>query len=230
MTEYSSVKPQPKEAVKPESKEVSERPKMKQIAKKPIKKRKRGVVERLVVGLLGPDGLPKISKYLGSEVIMPALKETLVNAIKSGIDMAVYGSDSAPKQQHYTGGTSYSRPYQATAYRPTTSYSHPQGPAPTGGYGTPAQNAQMVERTRIGNFNSQDYLIPERGVAMEILQGMREQLYDYGTVTLADFYDAIAVENTYADNNYGWTDLEHARVMSVRGGYSLNLPDLEVLK
>lgn len=223
MTDYSTVKKQP---VKPDNNQEAPKEHIKKqaIVKKAVKKQKRGVIERLVIGMLGPDGLRKIGRNLNADIIMPAIKETIVNVIKSGVDMAVYGSDSAPRQQRYTQPTNYGASYRSNDNRyHATTYNDYSRKAPS-----QAPSYSQLS-SRAGDFRSEEWVIQDRNEALAVLDDMRQSAYDYGQVSLADFYDLLGEPSTYTDNNYGWTDLEKATMIVVRGGYALRLPELQVL-
>ena len=69
--------------------EVEKRERPKQVVDTPLKERKQGLMERLVKGVLGPEGLPGIGAYLNEEIIVPSIKHIIVESITSGINMAV---------------------------------------------------------------------------------------------------------------------------------------------
>ena len=51
-------------------------------------------------------------------------------------------------------------------------------------------------------------------------------LHQYGSVTVADFYDEVGLKDPYySDVRYGWKDIGDAYVAKVRSGWSISLPD-----
>lgn len=187
-------------------------------------KRKKGVMERLVTGLAGPDGLPSVGHYLTHDVVLPAIKEIVVNSVTSGINMMMYGPDSAGRRNTYQG---YSQ--RGAAYRPNTNYQNSYQANSTTNVKYKNEARPYRKETRAGNFNSEDYILSSRGEAQAVLDQLLEQIDDYGWTSLADFFDLVGIDSNYTDNNYGWTDLQFAKFVVVRGGYALRLPRLESL-
>jgi hypothetical protein len=227
MTEYNEVKPDQKAPVDPKKEaeatkvEVEKRPKLKQIGH--AKQKKHNVLERLVIGLIGPDGLPAIGHYLGNEVVMPAVKDIIANSLTTGIQMAIFGRDGVqPTQNDYkhTSRTPYYSSRTSQNYRPTTNYNQASNSRPT--------PKQQRGQDRAGQFNSEDYIMDDRNEALEALAQLQEYADNYNQVTLADFLDALGQDTQYTDNNYGWLydDIMQGKVVMVRGGYALRLPRL----
>lgn len=187
-------------------------------------KRKKGVMERLVTGLAGPDGLPSVGHYLTHDVVLPAIKEIVVNSVTSGINMMMYGPDSAGRRNTYQG---YSQ--RGASYRPNTNYQHSYQSSSTTSAKYKNEPRPYRKETRAGNFNSEDYILSSRDEAQAVLDQLLEQIDDYGWTSLADFFDLVGIDSNYTDNNYGWTDLQFAKFVVVRGGYALRLPRLESL-
>lgn len=61
--------------------------------------------------------------------------------------------------------------------------------------------------------------------AANVLHRLADILDQYGTVTVADFYDEAGVAcPSYSGMDYGWKDLGDAYVVKVRSGWSISLP------
>ena len=59
-----------------------------------------------------------------------------------------------------------------------------------------------------------------------VLNSLADILDQYGTVTVADFYDEAGVARpSYSGMDYGWKDIGDAYVVKVRSGWSISLPD-----
>lgn len=198
--------------------EVQERSKQdKVVSIKPIKKKK-GLFERLVVGMLGPDGLPAIGDYLNKEIVIPAVKNIIVDSITSGINMAMFGDGRGVGPR-----TNTSRP--APGIPPRTNYANRYTPthAPT----------QMVNATPVREKRNfvEEYIISDRNECETVLYSLMEQADAYDTVSVADYYDLIGVESAYTDNTYGWTVdvLSRASIVAARGGWVIKLPSVQVI-
>lgn len=218
MKNYNDVKKSPVKPVEETEEKVEEHTKLKPVTT--AKKRKKGLIERFVVAMIGPEGIPSVTSYLNKEIIVPAIKDIIANSVSAGVNMMVYGRDQAGERR---GGYSNRNSYQAPTYsRPTRNYQSSYN----------AQRQAPIEREpvrRSNMFRSTDYIMNSRQEALEVLDMLRENLDNYGLVTLADFFDLIGVESQYVDNNYGWQDLGNVTIVPVRGGYALSLPNVDVL-
>lgn len=196
------------------SKPIEKKPLTKLVDAQP-KKRKRSLFGRLASGVLGPEGLPGIGSYVSEEIIVPAIKNIIVDAVTSGINMVMFGERGGPSRHH-----SYSR--QRTTYRPNTNY--------TSRY-TSSSPEPADRRVRPAKYGVEEYVIEDRFDAAHVLTTLTENADMYGTVSVADYYDLIGVPSQYTDNQYGWTidSISRASILPVRGGYIIKFPPVEVI-
>lgn len=187
------------------------------------KKVKKSLIGRLVTGVVGPDGLPGIGSYVNEEIVKPAIKNIIVDAVTSGINMVMYGErGGAPRGGGYrpniTGGRGYTpRTNYGSNYRAT----HSHGP-----------DVQPSERiARPAKQGVEEYIIEDRHDASQVLVTLTEQADMYDTVSVADYYDLIGVPSKYTDNNYGWTidSMSRASIIPVRGGYIIKFPPVDII-
>lgn len=221
MTEYNKVKPNVKvtkeitEEI--EVKEVANREPVKKIVKGQPKKYKKGLVERLVVSLVGPDGIRAIGRQLNQEIVIPAIKNVVVDSITSGVQMAIFGEDRGGRQTSRRSG-GYS---SGSQYRQQVNYART--------YQTASERNAEPRRSR-GRGVPEDYIIATRDEAIDVLAQLRDSIDRYGQVALADYLDMIGANTTYTDETQGWVDLSRARVQAVRGGYMIVFPQMERLE
>lgn len=186
-----------------------------------VKKKKKNLIERLVVGIIGPDGLPAIGSYLMKEVIGPSLLQLTAESLKSGIDMMAY-------RNH--GGPPVHNPMQPTrmAVRPQTNYSNRYTTAPT----TVAPSATPMQPTRAVRTRVEDYIIPDRSEAYAVVQSLQAMADAYNVVSLFDYYGMIGADTEYTDYNFGWdaASISQISLMPVAGGYVIKFPPVQALK
>lgn len=222
MTEYNKVKPNvkvTKEVTEEiEVKEVANREPVKKIVKNQPKKYKKGLVERLVVGLVGPDGIRAIGRQLNQEIVVPAIKNIVVDSITSGIQMAIFGEDRGGRQTSTRRPGGYS---SGSQYRQQVNYART--------YQTASERNSETRRSR-GRGVPDDYIIATRDEAIDVLAQLRDSIDRYGQVALADYLDMIGADTTYTDETQGWVDLSRARVQAVRGGFMIVFPQMERLE
>ena len=62
--------------------------------------------------------------------------------------------------------------------------------------------------------------------AANVLNRLADILDQYGSVTVADFYDETGLKVPCdSDTRYGWRDIDDAYVVKVRSGWHISLPD-----
>ena len=180
--------------------------------------RKKGVVERLVGGLLGPNGIRAIGSYVGHEIIVPMIKNAFVDSMTTGINMAVFKDQPQPNRRNNPGWNN--RQHQNTnRVQYDKSYQNNQ------------VNQYQSPNTRRTIYAIREAVFPNREEALMVLDNMMNEIDKYGQVSVADYYDWIGIgDSTFADVSYGWDDLNRARVVSVRGGYAISLPPVGVIE
>lgn len=183
------------------------------------KKVKKNLGSRLIHGILGPEGLPGIGSYVSEEIIVPAIKNIIVDAVTSGINMVMYGESKSQGPRQY-GRTPYNS--YGSSPRPTVNY--------TSRY-TNQQPEPSAVRPRNLRQGVEEYIIESREDAAHVLTTLTEQADMYGSVSIADYYDLIGIPSEYTDNNYGWVmeTIVHTNVRPVRGGYVIKFPPVEVI-
>lgn len=184
------------------------------------KKVKKSLVGRLVTGVLGPEGLPGIGQYVSEEIIVPAIKNIIVDAVTSGINMVMYGDSKGTTPRNYGGAPRYTG--YGASHRPTVNY--------TSRY-TSQQPEPSQMSTRGVRQGVEEYIIENREDAAHVLTTLTEQADMYGSVSIADYYDLIGIPSNYTDNNYGWIleTIAHSSIRPVRGGHVIKFPPAEVI-
>ena len=73
MTNYNEIEKAPVQPVPQETAQSAEK-----VVRRKVKPRpKKNLVERLVVGIIGPDGIPALGTSIKEEVIIPAIKNII---------------------------------------------------------------------------------------------------------------------------------------------------------
>lgn len=215
-TEYNKVKAEIKEVKPGEETEVEIiREKKEAVVKHTPKKHKKNLVERLVIGLIGPDGIPAIGRKLNEDIVVPAIKNIIVDSFTSGINMAIFGTS---ERREGRPGSYHGQAYGGQHYRqapPKTNYSASYTKD------APAQQAPSRNRNTVP-----DYVLGTRNEAIDVLDGLRDQIADYGYASVSDYYDLIGVTSAYTDESWGWDNLDHTRITTARGGYIIVFPEL----
>lgn len=212
-TKYNKIEPVKDTSNEPEEEMEDVREKKEKIVDAKVTKRKKGLMERLVSGLAGPEGVRSIGQYVTQDIVVPAFKNIIADSVTSAINMMMFG-ESGSNRGGYRPPSGYSTPKL-----PRTNYSNRYAP-------TQHPQAKVARPTQSRMSAVDDYTIEDRRDAMDVLSKMQQDAEMYGTVSVADYYDLIGVQTTWTHNTYGWY-LEHlinVKVRPVRGGYILSLP------
>ncbi len=141
-----------------------------------------------------------VKNTIVGDVLIPALKKTIVDAVTNSIEMLIYGSTGNIKKSG-SSKVSY-RSYYDNDYR--------------------SHNDRRDYRS--AGYDYDDLVFGTRGEAEMILDNMFEILDRYKVVTVADLYDLAGERGRYTDNKFGWTDISSASVVRIRDGFVIKLP------
>jgi hypothetical protein len=197
------------------SKTAPPKKKVKRVVKGRAIKRKKSLGGNLAKSFLG-DSAKNVGAYILHEVLIPSAKSMIQDMITNGIEMFLYGESGGPRRKHrdgYGGSSivSYDRMYNADG-RNRNSPRRIE----------PSRNVYSVRSRGI-----EEIIIEDRGEAEDVLSSILTLLEEYEVVTVGDVYDLAGFDNTDWTNNtkWGWFDLRSARILKVREGYALDLPD-----
>ena len=147
------------------------------------------------------EDVSNVKSYVLMDVLIPAMKKTLLDIVTTGADMILYGDERGSRQRAPSERVSYRRCYDQRDDR----------------------SIDRV-RTRTG-YSYDDIILESRNEAEEVLTRMDELIETYQVVSVADLYDLVGINCNYTDNNYGWTNLRNAEAVRTRdGSYMLKLP------
>lgn len=199
------------EEFKPNSHKYREEKNSPSVEKKKIKKvisgevstKKRPAGKRIAESLISED-ISNIKSYVIFDVLIPAIKDTFVDTLITGIEM-LFGGESSTRRRHHKSSSN-----EVTSY---TKY-----------YKQDSKNNRTSTRSdRPYNYN--EVIFHNRGEAEEVLDCLCGLVDEYGTASVADLYDLVGIPTNWTDNSYGWYDLKTARVEKIsRDEWILNLP------
>ncbi len=189
-----------------------ERPAVEQITSAETRRR-RGLGRKFKETFIGGSGRMAF-EYMVAEVVVPAIRDTIFEAMQGGLDRLIYG-DRRPQRggmptYSNVGRVDYTRMSQTAAPKP--------------------QPTRMLSHQSRARMNFNEIIIPTRMEAEEVLERMYDVLSRYGSVQVGTLYELTGIESTHTDYKWGWTDLRGARTRAIRNrGYALDLPDPEPL-
>lgn len=150
-------------------------------------------------------------RFVTSDVLLPALRNLIVDMTSKGIERVVYGESSYRRRpSDYRPRVQYNNPL----------YRYPQDPRTAN---LPDQSRPYRSKRREPN----DIILGTREEADAVVEQMIDIIDKYQVASLADLYAVLGLEGSYIDNKWGWTYLNNIEVRQVREGYLLDLPPLE---
>lgn len=154
------------------------------------------------------EDVSNVKSYILMDVIVPSIKKAIYDLIVGTLDMSLYGGHGGGKRPT-SDKISYRTDYNSI------------------GRGDERRRSDSRESSV---YNYDDIVVETRAEAETVLIRMDEIMAEYGTVRVADLYDLVGATGNYTDNNYGWTDIQNARVVRVPDGYKIKMPRATALK
>ena len=176
--------------------------------------RKKKTFGRKIADIFISEDVGDVKSYLIYDVLVPAVKENIADAVNGAIGMIFFGETS-----RRSSGRNSNRNNSKVNY---------------GGYFNSGNDRRermpkSYREENQGRTRTDDIIIASRAEAEQVLDEMFELLDTYRQVTVADFYDMLDISSEFTDHKYGWTDLRGARVVRVRNGYRIDLPREQAL-
>lgn len=179
-----------------------------QVTTNPVIKMKPSLGQRFKHVFFGGDSRGA-ARYISEDVILPALRNLLVDSVAKGAERLIYG-DSRPTRR---SGLSYGSRIQ---------YNSPlMRPDPRG----PVRLPDQPPRHQRADPNG--LVLMSRDEADMVLERMGDILEKFEVASVADLYDLTGLPVSPIDNKWGWYNLHNAAVRQVREGYLLDLPPAE---
>ena len=193
------------------SEKVEKKPEVQKIVTGRVRKQKKGFFKRIGQTMFGDD-TRSVGAYVLQDILIPAAKDLIVDTIRGGIEVAVYGERQSRNSRK--GGYTH---YDKVSYRSGDRDRDRE------------RDRREVSRSARARHDFDDIVLDSRGEAEDVRIHLLDLCDEYGQATVADFYDLVGVTSSFTDNKYGWTDLRSASVSRVRDGYLINLPRTELL-
>jgi hypothetical protein len=202
------------------SKEVKrpEREALEPVVTGEVVQKQKGLGRKFKDTFLGGDA-KHAAQFVTADVILPALRNLIVDMTSKGIERLVYGESNFRRRG--TPGThyNYSARYQAGAH-PAIREAIDIGSR---------MSASLPARGRANRHDIADIIISDLNEAELVLERMIDVLEKYDVVSLADFYELLGEPVNTIDNKWGWTNLGGAQIRQIRQGYLIDLPPVEAI-
>lgn len=150
------------------------------------------------------------ARYVASDVLLPALRNLVVDATTKGIESVIYG-ESSPSRRRAQNNSRINYGGSPLAPRRGLSMTLPdQGPR------------ALHRREEVS-----DIVLVSREDAELVCERLIACVDKYEVASVADFHELVGLPSTYTDNNWGWTNLARIDIRQTREGYLIVLPSPE---
>ena len=189
------------------SKSSTERPKdIQPVVQGKVTAKKQPAGKRLRESL-GLEETRTVGDYLVWDVLIPAMKETIAEVVKKGIDVFLYGGSSQSRNDrrgHVSYEGYYSKKHGGSSYN---------------------REERRVRTTYRHAMDFREFIFDDRRDADMVLSELCEIIDTYGFAKVSDFYSLVGeTERNFVDHGYGWDALGSASVERVRDGWVVDLP------
>lgn len=180
-----------------------------------VERRKPSLGKRFKNIFLGGD-TQSVKDYVVGDVIVPALKDTIADAVTGAIERIVFGENARPaRSRRGVIGQAGQFNYAGISARNAV--------AAVG----PSQRPTLSRHARM-THTFDEVIFPTRADAEAVLSQMFEMLDKFEVVTVSDFLELSGVSGNFTDHKFGWVDLRGIQARRSRGGgYILDLPPTE---
>jgi len=171
--------------------------------------KKPSILTRIKNTFLGADAR-SVAGYLGMEVLLPALRNLIVDTATKGVERAIYGDTTPRSRRSGAPGEPrfrYDTPMRSPAIDPRRERHRPSA------------------RPRAHDLG--DILVASKTDADRVIEVLTDTIDQYGVASVADLYELLGLGSVHTDNVWGWTSLPYARAVQTRDGYLIDLPPIE---
>lgn len=185
---------------------------------------KKGPGRKLKEMLIAAD-MKSVGSYLWWDLLIPMMKNAIVDTVEQGIKRTVYGDRRAAMFARDIRNPMQSRTTYTPYNQPVLSRPYPGDPRMT-----MAPALESGPRASSSNISNRGYVISSKDEAEEVLEMMLNIINSYQVVTVADLTEMLGLPMDPINNRWGWNDIRTAQIRQIREGWLLELPDPIVLE
>ena len=154
------------------------------------------------------DDASELLRYIVSDIVRPALRDLLHDAIVGGADKAFYN------RNFQTANT-------RSAYTPYGSYSRPVTINTPSGRTTQTTSTGQTPSHYIRSSEVDDWIVNSRREAEDVIYELKTEIEEYDSATLSYLKDildpeGIYIHRSYMDNEYGWFKLGNVPIRTTK--------------
>lgn len=158
------------------------------------------------------------SRYIAGDVLLPALRNLIVDMTSKGIERVVYGESGVRRRgpAEYRPRVSYNTSYNNPIYR------DPRDPRLTRPL-LPDQPHRQVRKESV------DLILASKEEAERVVEQLIDIIDKYEVASWADLCELVGWPSSHVDNKWGWTYLTNVDIRQTRDGYLIDLPTMEAI-
>lgn len=202
----NSLSPQPPAEEKAETKHVQK------VVTGNVIRKKKPLGKRFQEMFFG-DSDQGVLEYVFGEVLVPALKDMVTDAVSQGMERMIFGETrSNNRRSKPSSGGAFSNPNRVAYDRYSSS------------------NQRRDERPSSNRRRGHDFdhlILGSRAEAQDVINSLADIVDKYEAVSVKDLYEMVGETYHFTDEKWGWTSMEGAIVRRVSNGYLLDLPKPE---
>lgn len=189
----------------------AERPKVEKVVTGEVVQRKKSLGTKFKDVFIGGE-FKSAARYVAADVLLPALRNLIVDTTTKGIERIIYGESAAARRR-------------LPDYRPRIQYNSPVY------RGDPRERSYLPKQpphvTRGSRHQVGEVIVTTREEAESVVEQLTEIISKYDVATVGELYDLLGLATTYVDNKWGWTFLNRVEIRQIREGYLIDLPPAE---
>lgn len=163
-----------------------------------------------------------VKDYLIEDILVPAIKDTIVDTICSAVNMIFKGNPGKNNvTRHWNSTIGSTRTDYGSIYRTSDP-----------GYFKRDERSYENTLSRRSTMDYMDIPFTNRSDAETVLEQMRDILEQYPSVSVAEFYELVGYNygSNWTCHDFGWTDLSNVIVTWSRGAWIIALPKAVPIK
>lgn len=171
--------------------------------------KKPGIGKKLANTFLGEDA-ENVKTYLLMDVVVPAIKDTIVDMVCSGVEM-IFGVRGRGGSRRFVSRRDdrYTN-YSNISYKQSDARDRP--------------SRRERERDPVNNLG-EGIVVATRSEAEDIIFRLADLCEMYGMATVADLYSLAGITGDFQSHRWGWETVASARAIRQRGGgFLIDMP------
>jgi hypothetical protein len=180
--------------------------------------KKKSWLDTLAEKFFGDDA-KTVGSYLVWDVLIPAAKDTISDMVRTGVDMILFGDHTTSSRDRRD------RDHSRISYSSISSRGRSRVPWRDDDRDTRRREPIRVKK----KYDFEDIVIQNRDEAQQVLADLNDLIEDYDVATVGEFYEMVGLDSEHVDSKWGWDSLNRVKVIRVRDGFILDLPDPEPL-